>query len=311
MIADYKLKSDKALRIFQMMTDEMPLRVLVHLSYPNGQRRTQEQMDAFLAATARIALENKPLTNRGLFYRAVSHKLVEKEGSGLRAIQNASCVLRVSGIVDYSYVVDGTRSVHGVDLHNSASEYLQHHIEHYRKDVWDGKVVRPEIWCEKDAMSGILSRVTNLYGVDLYVTRGQSSISYTRHAFETIWHRNEYEQQKTHIYYFGDYDTAGLSIDKAIQDHLDYYLCGVEQVYDFERVCIIPEQIALYDLPTRPDKGNLNEAVELDAMPTDVIMDIVEGCIFNHITQEEFNVVRAAEESERNNWKQLITGLAN
>ena len=70
------------------------------------------------------------------------------------------------------------------------------------------------------------------------------------------------------------------------------------------------DQIDIYDLPTRPDKGSLNEAVELDAMPTDVVMNIVEDCIVNHITPEEFNVVRAAEESERNNWKQLITDQA-
>ena len=74
-----------------------------------------------------------------------------------------------------------------------------------------------------------------------------------------------------------------------------------------ERVALTEEQIAEFDLPTRPTKreGNRHakhfdgDSVELDALPPDELRALVCACIEQHVSADALAVLRAAEESER------------
>ena len=80
----------------------------------------------------------------------------------------------------------------------------------------------------------------------------------------------------------------------------------------FERLAVTPEQIASWDLPTRPTKASDSRAkgfgdisVELDAIEPRRLRDLVEMAIQRHLPMEQFEVLKAAEASERT----LIAGL--
>jgi hypothetical protein len=80
----------------------------------------------------------------------------------------------------------------------------------------------------------------------------------------------------------------------------------------FERVAVTTEQIAHWNLPTRPTKTSDSRArnfgdisVELDAIEPDLLRGLVKEVIEQHLPPDQFAVLKAAEDSERT----LIAGL--
>jgi hypothetical protein len=72
-------------------------------------------------------------------------------------------------------------------------------------------------------------------------------------------------------------------------------------------VAITREQITQYQLPTRPTKRDRNshakkfrgDSVELDALPADVLLDLVRTSIVQHIDPHQLEITQLAEASER------------
>ena len=91
------------------------------------------------------------------------------------------------------------------------------------------------------------------------------------------------------------------------------YAPGVDVT--FERLAITPEQVRKFQLPTRPTKkdGNTHAkqfkgkfSVEVEALPVNILQDIVRAAIEQHIDQHQLFVTRTAEESGRGILQNLI-----
>jgi hypothetical protein len=87
---------------------------------------------------------------------------------------------------------------------------------------------------------------------------------------------------------------------------------------NFRRLAVTPGQIAEWDLPTRPTKATDTRAkgfgdisVELDAIEPDRLREIVRKAIERHLPAEQFRILKAAEESERELLHSLVGGLAS
>ena len=105
------------------------------------------------------------------------------------------------------------------------------------------------------------------------------------------------------ILYVGDYDPAGVLIDRAIEAELRKHL---RTPLTFARLAINESQIARYDLPTKPRKPtekrrrpDLAETVEAEAMPAATLREIVRQEIESFLPPGALGVAQAAEESER------------
>ena len=61
----------------------------------------------------------------------------------------------------------------------------------YRRDLWAAMPVYVEVWCEKDALAGVLLEETELYDVPLMVARGYSSVSFLHSAAKAIEARRQ------------------------------------------------------------------------------------------------------------------------
>lgn len=74
-----------------------------------------------------------------------------------------------------------------------------------------------------------------------------------------------------------------------------------------KRIALTEEQIQYHRLPTRPTKrvGNTHahtftgDSVELDALPSSELRNLVRECIERHINPHAVATLRATEESER------------
>src|SRR5262249_58102759 len=82
------------------------------------------------------------------------------------------------------------------------------------------------------------------------------------------------------------------------------------------RVAVTPEQIAAWRLPTRPTKATDSRAknfgaisVGLDAIEPNRLRAIVQDAIEFYLPADQFEILKAAEESEREQIRNLVSGL--
>jgi hypothetical protein len=151
-----------------------------------------------------------------------------------------------------------------------------------------------------------------MYDVPLMVARGYASLSFLYHAAEYI---NSLDVP-AYIYHLGDYYPSGVNAGEKIEETLRE-LAPDAEIY-FERIAVTPDQIAEWDLLTRPTKASDTRSknfgsisVEADAINPNVLRGLVQERIEQHLPQEQFAILKAAEESEREIISRLVGGLAS
>jgi hypothetical protein len=270
---------------------------------PRRRRSTKAELAEVDNAIREIARAEKPITIRGLFYRLVSRALVPKTDkadddtpSGYGIVQREVLKMRREGRLPYRWITDGTRLRLEPETYTSAQAALENTARMYRRDLWIDQRVHVEIWCEKDAIRGVIYPVTAEYALPLMIARGYSSETFLYETAEEI----NAEGNPTVIYQLGDHDRDGVRAWNHIQRKLG------EFVYEhidltFERIAVTEEQIIDLDLPTRPDKtdSGFGQCVEVDAIPTPILRELVSESIERHIDADQLAITQAAEESER------------
>src|SRR5262249_21626183 len=132
----------------------------------------------------------------------------------------------------------------------------------YRKNLWTDAEAYVEIWLEKDALAGVVYPVTSMYDVPLDMRRYRSCTARPSTSTPSTF--------RSYIYHLGDFDPSGVNAGEKIEEALR------EQ-----------EQIADWDLPTRPTKASDTRAkafgstlsVELDAIEPNQLRALVQEAI--------------------------------
>ena len=271
-------------------------------------RSTKAEVEERRGALLEIIFAGRPMTVRQVFYQATVRGIVEKAESGYAKVQNDLTLMRWAGELPYAWLADNTRWQRKPITYSSVEAALERTAQLYRKALWDDADCYVEIWLEKDALAGVVFPITAQYDVPLMVARGYASLSFLRNAAEFI---NELEVP-TYIYHLGDFDPSGVNAGEKIEETLCEMAPDAE-IY-FERIAVTEEQIELWNLPTRPTKTSDKRAknfddisVELDAIEPNRLRSIVSDAIEIHLPQQQFEVLKAAEESER----ELIARLVN
>jgi hypothetical protein len=276
-------------------------------------RRTKAEIENIHAAMIELVQELAPMTLRQLFYALVVRDIVEKTEAEYESVCVQLLKLRRGGLIPWSDISDHTRWVRRPRTHNSMADALKATARLYRRSLWSDAEDRVEVWCEKDALAGIIADVTTEFDVPLYVSRGFSSDSYLYNAAESI----KLDSRPLAIYEFGDNDPSGVAARNATERKLREFLGRRQKRVTFMRAAVTPEQIRNWALPSRPTKreGNshaatfVGDSVELDAIPPDTLRMLVRTCIEFHIDPRQLEVTRAAEESERDllrQWEKCI-----
>lgn len=253
-----------------------------------------------------IVAAMKPMTVRQVFYQATVRGIVEKSEAGYTKVQSDLVQMRRSGTLPYDWLADNTRWQRKPDTYDSIEEALRETARLYRKRLWSDAGAYVEVWLEKDALSGVVYPITDIYDVPLMVARGYASLSFLHNAADYI----NSVSVPTFIYHLGDYDPSGVNAGEKIEQTLREMAPKAD--ITFRRIGVTPEQIDEWDLPARPTKTSDSRAkgfsslsVELDAIEPDLLRTIVERAIQKHLPPEQFKVLIAAEESER----ELITSM--
>lgn len=263
-------------------------------------RATKEQVTQRRMALFAIVAEMKPMTVRQVFYQATVRGLVEKEESGYAKVQTDLVLMRRERWLPYHYLADNTRWQRKPQTWGSMEEAVLETARFYRKSLWQDADAYVEIWLEKDALSGVIMPVTSMYDVPLMVARGYASLSFLHSAAEYMAEVGK----PVYVYHLGDFDPSGVNAGEKIEQTLREM--APEAEIHFERLAVTPDQIRRWFLPTRPtkksdtrSKGFGDVSVELDAIHPQQLRDLVEEAINRHLPQEQYRILKEAEESER------------
>ena len=160
----------------------------VYQASPIKQRRraTRGEMEERADFLIAYANEHGPVTVRGLYYQAEVHGIpgIDKDDRGYAKVQRQVLNLRREGRLAYSDIADATRWMRKPTTHDGIEDALRDTARFYRKALWRDAAEVVEIWCEKDALAGVIYPVTDLYDVPLMVTRGFSSETFCFEAAE-------------------------------------------------------------------------------------------------------------------------------
>jgi len=269
------------------------------------------EVEARRAALLDIIEAGRPMTVRQVFYQATVRGLVEKAESGYAKVQTDLTVMRRAGELPYDWLADNTRWQRKPDTFDSVEDALRETARFYRKNLWRDADSYVEVWLEKDALAGVIYPVTSMYDVPLMVARGYASLSFLYYAAEYI---NDLDVP-AYIYHLGDFDPSGVNAGEKIEETLRE-LAPDADIY-FERIAVTPEQIDSWDLPTRPTKASDtrsknfgNISVELDAIEPNRLRSLVQETLEQHLPQDQFAILKAAEESEREIITRLVGKIA-
>jgi len=281
-------------------------------SYTNIIEAGFRSKNLLLACVAtQIALNEKPLTLRGLMYRVVSAGwLPSTDRVHYTRVGRIMTKLREDELVPFSWIVDNVRSTLKPSSWAGLDDYVETVRDCYRKDFWAGLPEYCHIIVEKDAIAGTLAPVTREYDVALSPIRGYVSLSFA-HEIADTWNQID---KPIKAYYLGDYDASGFDLERDLRAKLGRYC---KRPFTWKRLAVNQADFADFDLiPLKPKKSDRrykafllehgSECAELDALPPTELRRRVKEAIERHIPQGHWERLQKIEEAEKESFNTFL-----
>lgn len=272
----------------------------LNLSWKNKEKlKTVNQIvDEYRAAGYKLTL-------RQLYYQLVSRGIIPNLITEYAKLGRLLVKGRMSGHVDWEAIEDRIRTLRIPYFCDGVKDALEDTIGHYRLDRQEGQDNYIEVWVEKDALSGVLSRVTEHYHIRLMVNRGYSSCTAMHDAFQRF-RRASNNSQSPNIIYLGDHDPSGLDMIRDIQDRLEEFGVGLE----VKHLAITMDQIEQYNPPPNPAKITdpraewyINEhggvSWEVDAIEPKILHKLLTDEIESLVDMETFQGMLDREDEDK------------
>lgn len=251
----------------------------------------------------------RALTLRSIYYQFVARDYIENNFQSYKRLADILNCARLAGEIDWSSITDNVRNLDtpsawddGVDMMNSAASW-------FRRNPWEDRDVRIEVWVEKDAVVGFVQPVTRRYRVPLFACRGYTSQSEAYSAGKRIG-RYIAEGKRVLVLHLGDHDPSGIDMSRDNEQRLRMF-SGTEDDSDFEfrRIALNWDQIQQYNPPAnfakitdsraRGPGGYIatygEDSYELDALSPTAIDEIITANIEPEVDQESWDAVMAEE----------------
>jgi hypothetical protein len=239
-------------------------------------RRTKTEVEAVREAAREELAAARPMTLRQVHYRLVSRDDI-KQPNTISAYDTLGRWLRddrLDGSIPWEWLEDRLRRPRGWAMWDGPKPFLYDMRSRYSRSPWQDQSHYVEVWCEKDALSGIFTGVLARYHVTLNVGRGYDGWSSIKRAADRYFWRKEEHGMDTTVLYFGDFDPSGEDMHRSLQERfnrLDVYPELPKIALTHEDAQALPGDVTKAD-DSRAEAfvakyGDL--AVELDALPVD------------------------------------------
>ncbi len=269
------------------------------------------------------ATQGYRLTLRQLYYQLVSRDIIPNQQKEYAKISDLLVKGRMAGIVDWDAIEDRVRQPFIPCFVSGVEGAVRDIIAQYRLDRQAGQETHVEVWIEKDALSGVLRRVTAHYHVFLCVNRGYTSCSAIHESYERILAARNAGKKKAVILYLGDHDPSGLDMIRDIKGRLEEFdsACAhfryKSEEIEIKHIALTDSQIGLYDPPPNPAKFSDPRAKwyiekygrtswEVDALPPQILTDLVRSNIESVIDMDLFREVVEQEKKDKERLKKML-----
>lgn len=279
-----------------------------HLSKKNKERLSEinDIIKEYRAQGYRITL-------RQLYYQLVSRAMIPNRYAEYSKLSKLLVNGRMAGEVDWSAIEDRIRTPYLPYYASDVSGAMNDTIKRYRLDRMRDQKSYIEVWCEKDALSNILYRVTSEYHIRLMVNRGYSSCTALHDAYERFGCGYECDK-RMYLLYLGDHDPSGLDMVRDIRSRLKDFGIELDRLI---HVALTREQIEEYDPPPNPAKltdpraGDYIErhgdtSWEVDALEPSVLHDLLREKIEGLIDRELYEDVLEQEQQDIEKLQRIV-----
>ena len=164
------------------------------------------------------------LTLRQLYYQLVSRDIIPNKLAEYSKLSTLLKEGRMGGIVDWDAIEDRLRKPSRPFFVEDIPEAIDVIVRQYRLDRMLGQETYIEVWVEKDALSGVLKRITEKYHINILVNRGYSSASAMFDSYNRFKSALQEGKKSLRILYLGDFDPSGLDMIRDIRDRIGEFM---------------------------------------------------------------------------------------
>lgn len=272
------------------------------------------------------------LTLRQLYYQLVSREIIPNKQAEYSKLSTLLKEGRMGGIVDWDAIEDRLRKPSKPSSWDTPQDAMNSLIYQYKLPRMEGQQNYIEVWVEKDALSGVLKRVTEKYHIPILVNRGYSSASamfdaYNRfkNGINEILLNEDYgdsDGANVIILYLGDFDPSGMDMIRDIEDRIREFASRDYEYFPLEvlPIALTKEQIKKYNPPPNPAKRTdprANKFIEehgttsweVDALPPNILNSLLDRAIQINIDLDRFNKIVSRENNDKKKLEALIDHL--
>ena len=286
----------------------------------NPQSKTLKLLDQAQAVLTEYA-EYWPLTCRQIFYRMVGAHGYDKTEAAYGRLCHHLANARRASVIPFDAIRDDGVTTYRRDHFDDRDDFLRHVRlmgERYTRNKLSGQDMHIEVWCEAAGMLPQLDDVAAPYSVRVYSSGGFDSLT----AKKDLADRIVAIEKPTVILHLGDCDPSGEGIFDSVAQDVSAFVAADRRhgliTVDFKRVALTRDQVREYDLPTAPpkatdtrSKGWTGGTCQLEALPPNVIADILAAQIVDLIDLDRLNQDRAQEKADRADITQLLLPAPN
>lgn len=244
---------------------------------------------------------------RQLYYQMVSRAIILNKVSAYRSLVGLMRDARYTGLVDWDHLEDRTRIPYRHAQFESINELIECAARSYRLDRWAGQEYYLELWTEKDALSSVLKPIANKHHIYFCVNRGFDSATAMYDASCRLREALK-EGKKPEILYLGDHDPSGMGMIEDIENRLNEFL-NLGEVITVRHIALTGEQIEKYNPPANVAKESDprykdyeetygKECWEVDALPPDVMIELVDNTVDSYINKDKMNIIIDQEQKD-------------
>jgi len=226
------------------------------------------------------------LTLRQLHYQFVARDLYANTSKNYNRLKSVVSDGRLAGLIDWDAIVDRTRYVRSLGHWAAPQQIVEDAANQFRVDKWENQEYRPEVWIEKDALTGVIEGVCEENDVPFFSCRGYTSQSEMWRASQRMDKYIE-NDQVPYIIHLGDHDPSGVDMSRdictRIRDTFRTHLA-------FDRLALTMDQVEQFRCP--PNFAKLsdsrspkyvkaygNESWELDALDPVVMASLIQDAV--------------------------------
>lgn len=252
------------------------------------------------------AAQGYELTLRQVYYQLVARGYIPNNERSYKNLGNLINDGRLAGLIDWYAIVDRTRNIKRNAHWEDPQSVIESAKYSYMLDRWQHQPNYVEVWVEKDALIGIVSKICRKLDVPHFSCRGYTSQSEMWAAAQRFINQDHRESRT--IIHLGDHDPCGIDMTRDIRERLALFGADV----DVKRVALTMEQIERFSPPPNPTKltdarasGYISEygheCWELDALEPKIITSLIRNEVTALMDSDLFEEVERKEQTDKSN----------